>query len=128
MIDRDGRIVFGSLLAFVLILSASLVVEFQFGIELREFPFLSFLVFAGVAVAAPQLYLAATDDAVPARIRIQFATVATAVFATVFAGNATGIRYLLIATIGGCAVVGLVGYELLTGYRDSSEESATRVR
>ncbi|MXV61742.1 hypothetical protein GS429_06615 [Natronorubrum sp. JWXQ-INN-674] len=127
MIDRESRIVFGSLLLFVLIVTGSAIAEFQFGFALQDRPLLSLLLFGGVAVAAPQLYLAATDDEVPPRTRIQFAAVTIAVFATLFAGNAEGISYLLIAAIGSLAVLGLVCYELLIGYRASSEESVTRV-
>ncbi|ELY47662.1 hypothetical protein [Natronorubrum sulfidifaciens] len=125
MIDRNSRIVFGSLLLFVLALAGSIIVELQYGIVLREYPILSFLLFAGVAIAAPQLYLAATDDDVPPRTRVQFAAVATAVLALAFAGTADGGRSLLITTIGACAVFGLVCYELLIEYRASSEESPT---
>lgn len=128
MIDREGRIVFGSLLLLVLILAVSIIAERQFGFVLHDRPLLSFLLFAGVAVAAPQLYLAATDDEVSRRSRLQFAAVATAVFATVFAGNADGLTYLVIATIGACSVLGIVTYELFLGYRASSEESPVQVR
>lgn len=128
MIDRDGRIVFGAFLLFVLVLAGSVLVELQYGVALRDDPVASFVVFAGIAVAAPQLYLAAADDQVPARIRIQFAGVATAVFAIVFAGNATGVRYLVIAGAGAVAIFGLVSYELLTWYRDSDDGGAVRVR
>ncbi|WP_339104890.1 hypothetical protein [Haloterrigena salinisoli] len=130
MIDRDGRIVFGALLSLVLVLTLSIVVEAQLGVGLREYPVLSFLVFAGLALAAPQLYLAATDDETrdhdPARSRVQFAAVATAVFALAFADDASGISYLAIATIGSCAVIGLVCYEALRWHRGSSEGSLSQ--
>ena len=128
MIDRDGRIVLGGLLLFVLVLTGSLIADAQFGVSLRDYPLLSVLVFAGVAVVAPQLYLAATDDEIPSRVRIQFAAVATAVFAVAFAGNAEGVRYLLIAAIGACSVLVLVCYELLVGYRASGDESTPRIQ
>lgn len=126
MIDRNGRIVFGGFLLFVLVLSGSIIVDVQFGLELRDYPLLSFLLFAGMAIAAPQLYLAVTDDDVPPRTRVQFAAIATAVFAIVFAGSVDDFRSLLIAAIGTGALFGLVCYELLVGYRDSSEESPTK--
>lgn len=128
MIDRSGRIVFGSLLALVLILASSVVLEQQFGAGLQDYPLLAFLVFAGVALAGPQLYLAATDEDGPTRSRVQFAAIAVAVFATVFAGNAEGVRYLLIATIGACSVFGLVCYELLSWYQPPGEETAIWTR
>ncbi len=126
MIDRNGRIVFGALLVLVLILTVSAIAEFQYGFELSDYPLLSFLLFAGVAVVAPQLYLAMTDDHVPPRSRIQFAAVTTAVFAIVFAGIADGVRSLLIAAIGTCALFGLISYEVLIGYRATGDESPTR--
>ena len=128
MIDRDGRIVFGSLLLLVLVLTGSIVADNQFGVALGDYPVLAFLVFAGVALAAPQLYLAATDDEVPTRTRVQFAAVGTAVFALAFVDDATGVRYLVIATIGACSVVALVGYEALRWHRRTSEGSPSQVR
>ncbi|ELZ15156.1 hypothetical protein C477_18250 [Haloterrigena salina JCM 13891] len=132
MIDRDGRIVFGSLLALILVLTVSIVVEEQFGVGLREYPVLSFLVFAGLALAVPQLYLAATDDETadddPTRSRVQFAAVATAVFALAFADDASGISYLVIAGIGSGAVIALVCYEALRWHHGSSEGSLSQAR
>jgi len=61
MIDRDGRVVFGSLLVFVVAVAGSIVVEQQTGVALRDRPLLAFLVFAGIGVALPQLYLAVTE-------------------------------------------------------------------
>lgn len=127
MLDRTGRVVFGSFLAFVLVLTIGVVAESQFGVSLADYPFLSFLLFAG-AVATPQLYLAVTDDEVPTRGRVQFAAIATAVLAVAFAATADGVRYLLIATVGACAITGLVWYELLVAYRASSDESGTHAR
>jgi len=51
MIDRDGRVVFGSLLVFVVAVAGSIVVEQQTGVALRDRPLLAFLVFAGIGVA-----------------------------------------------------------------------------
>ena len=127
MIDRDGRIVFGSLLALVLALSASIVVENQFGVALSEYSVASFLLFVAV-LAAPQLYLAATDETGPTRHRVQFAALATAVFAIAFADTADGVRYLLIALVGAAAVVALLCYEALVWHRDSSGGISWQVR
>lgn len=121
MIDREGRVIFGSLLVFVLALGGSIVVERQFGIALRDRPLLSFLLFAGVAVALPQLYLAATGDGDRSRSRLRFAAVGTAVFAVAFATDADGVQYLLIAGIGTGSLLGLLGYEALSGYHTMSE-------
>lgn len=128
MLGRDDRIVFGSFLLFVLVLAGSIVVELQWGVSLRDDPAASFVVFAGVAVAAPQLYLARVDDEVPARVRVQFAGIATAAFAIVFAGTADGLRELVIAGAGAVAIVGLVSFELLTWYRTEGDDGAVRVR
>lgn len=126
MFDRDARVVFGAFLAFVLLLAGSLVVENLYGPSLLEYPILSLLVFAGLAVVAPQLYLAATDETVPPRSRVQFAAIATAAFATAFAGTTDGAQYLVLATIGAAAIFALVCYELLVEYRASSDGRATR--
>ncbi|WP_436347208.1 hypothetical protein [Natronorubrum sp. FCH18a] len=122
MIDRDGRIVFGSLLVFVVILTGSNIADHQFGVSLHDHPLLSFLVFAGIAVVVPQLYLAATDDEPWPRERIQFVAVATAVFATLFAADATGIRYLVLASIGAVSLFALVCYEVLRWHRMTIDE------
>lgn len=126
MIDRESRIIFGSFLVFVLVHAGSIVVDHQFGIGLQDLPFLSFL-FASVAVALPQLYLADTDDGSHPRSRLRFAAVATAAFAVAFTADADGARYLLIATIGTGSLLGLVCYEALSGYRAANDETVTRI-
>ncbi|WP_222920089.1 hypothetical protein [Natrinema sp. SYSU A 869] len=128
MIDREGRVIFGSLLLVVLALAGSIVVDRQFGVAIRDRPLLAFLLFAGVAVALPQLYLAVTDDDEDrSRSRLRFAAVAMATFAIAFAADADGGRHLLIALIGISSIVALVCYEVLTDYRTTSDESVTRV-
>ncbi|OAQ53508.1 hypothetical protein HTG_08495 [Natrinema mahii] len=117
MIDREGRVLFGSLLVFVLAVAVSVVLEGQFGTSLRDGPVVAVLLFAGVAVAVPQLYLAVTDAAISPRSRLRFAALATAVFAVAFAAEAEGLRELVIATIGTGALLALVCYEGITGYR-----------
>ncbi|WP_440770083.1 hypothetical protein [Natronorubrum sp. DTA28] len=122
MIDREGRIVFGSLLVFVVALTGSNIAEHQFGASLHDHPVLSFLVFGGIAVVGPQLYLAATEEEPWSRERIQFVTVATAVFATLFAADASGIWYLVLAFIGACSLFALVCYEVLRWHRMTVDE------
>src|SRR6056297_1829614 len=122
MIDREGRVVFGSFLAFVLLIACSVVVERQTGIALRERPLVSFLLVGGVAIALPQLYLAYTETGARSRTRLRFAAVTTAVFAIAFADDAAGVRYLLLATIGTGALLGLLCYEALSGYRAVSDD------
>ncbi|QCS43807.1 hypothetical protein [Natrinema versiforme] len=132
MLDREDRIIFGSLLLLVLALSGSLVVDRQFGLGIQDWPLLSYLLFAGVAVALPQLYLAVTDgersrNGDRSRSRLRFAAVATAAFAIAFAADAEGLAHLVIGLIGSGSLVALVCYEVLTDYRAESDESVTRV-
>lgn len=127
MIDREGRIVFGSLLSLVLALAGSIVVDQQFGIAVRERPVLSFLLVAGIAVALPHLYLAVTDDEDRFRSRLRFAAVTTAAFALAFTAEAEGVGYLLIATIGTGSIVALVCYEILAEYGAENDDSVTRI-
>lgn len=127
MIDREGRIIFGSLLLLVLALAGSIIVDRQFGIAVRDRPVLSFLLFAGIVVALPHLYLAATDEEVRFRSRLRFAAVTTAAFALAFTAEAEGIGYLLIAATGTGSIVALVCYEVLVEYGDGTDDSVTRV-
>lgn len=122
MIDREGRVIFGSFLAFVVTVSGSMVVERQTGVALRDRPLLAFVLFAGIAVALPQLYLALAETGARSRSRLRFAAVTTAVFAVAFADDASGARYLLIAAIGTGSILGLLCYEALEGYRAVSDE------
>ncbi|TMT85432.1 hypothetical protein E2L06_02000 [Haloterrigena sp. H1] len=122
MIDREGRIVFGSLLAFVIAVAGSVVLERQTGITLREWPLAVFFLVVGVAIVFPQLYLALTEAGARSRTRLRFAAVTTAVFAVAFADDAAGARYLLLATIGTGALLGLLCYEALSGYRAVSDD------
>ncbi|QLK24975.1 hypothetical protein HYG81_12755 [Natrinema zhouii] len=128
MIDREGRVIFGSLLAFVVIVSGSMVVERQTGVALRDRPLLAFVLFAGIAVALPQLYLALAEPGPRSRSRLRFAAVTTAVFAVAFADDASGTRYLLIAAIGTGSILGLLCYEALEGYRAVSDEISFDLR
>ncbi|AFO59430.1 MULTISPECIES: hypothetical protein [Natrinema] len=128
MIDREGRVIFGSLLLVVLSLAGSIAVERQFGVGIWDRPFLAFLLFAGVTVAVPQLYLAATDDNEGRfRSRVRFAAVATATLAIVFAADADGGRHLVIALLGTGSIVALVCYEVVADYRTPSDDSVTGV-
>ncbi|PGF15485.1 hypothetical protein CP556_04635 [Natrinema sp. CBA1119] len=122
MIDREGRVVFGSLLVFVVAVAGSIVVEQQTGVALRDRPLFAFLVFAGIGVALPQLYLAVTETGPRSRSRLRFAAVATAVFAVAFADDASGARYLLIASIGTGSILAVLCHEALEGYRAVSDE------
>ena len=122
MIDREGRVVFGSLLAFVIAVSVSVVLERQAGITLREWPLAVFVLVVGVAIVFPQLYLAWTETGARSRTRLRFAAVTTTVLAVAFARGTAGERYLLLATIGTGALFALLCYEALSGYRTASDD------
>ncbi len=122
MIDREGRIVFGSLLAFVLVVAGSVVLERQVGITLREWPLAVFFLVVGVAIVFPQLYLAWTETGTRSRTRLRFVAVTTAAFAVAFANETAGARYLLLAAIGTGALLSLLCYEALSGYRAVSDD------
>jgi hypothetical protein len=125
MIDREGRILFGSLLLLVLALAGSIVVDRQFGMAVRDRPGLSFLLFAGIAVALPHLYLAVTDDEDRRRSRLRFAAITTAAFALAFTGEAEGGAYLLIAATGTGSIAALVCYEVLVEHGAGTDDSVT---
>jgi len=122
MIDREGRVVFGSFLAFVLLVACSAVIERQTGIALRKEPLVAFLLVGGVAIALPQLYLAYTEGGARSRTRLRFVAVTTAAFAVAFADDAAGARYLLLAAFGTGALLSLLCYEALSGYRTVSDD------
>ncbi|WP_137291351.1 hypothetical protein [Natronorubrum halophilum] len=123
MLSHENRVILGSIILLVLAVLGAVVVDTYLGISLGANPVLSFLVFAGIVVVAPQLYLATTDEDVSPRSRVRFAVIATGVFAAMFAGNAEGLESRIILTIAGGAFVGLVCYEFFAGYRSSSNES-----
>ena len=126
MIDREGRVVFGSLLAFVLAVSVSVVLERQAGMTVRESPLVVFVLVVGVAIGFPQLYLAwtgtGTERGTRSRTRLRFVAVTTAVFAVAFAHETAGTRYVLLAVVGIGALVALLCYEALSGYRAASDD------
>ena len=117
MIDREGRVILGAFLAFVIAVATSIVIERQTGFTLHGRPLFAFLLFTGPAVVLPQLYLARTDVEPGPRSRVRFAAIATAAFAVAFADEATGSYYLLLAVIGTGSLLGLICYEALVEYR-----------
>ncbi|SEW21280.1 hypothetical protein [Natrinema salifodinae] len=122
MLDREGRVVFGSFLMFVLAITGATVVGSRFDVALGDWPLVSLLLFAGVAVALPQLYLARIGAAATPRSRVRVAAVATASFAVAFAADAEGVRHLLLAAVGTGALLSAFCYEGLAGYRDVGGE------
>ena len=86
MISRENRIIGASLaLLFVMVLFVLPVAEDVLGLALSDQPLAAFVLFAGLAVLGPQLYLARTDEDVSPRTRVRFAVVVTAIFALTFA-------------------------------------------
>ncbi|SER53765.1 hypothetical protein [Natrinema salaciae] len=134
MFDREGRVISGSFLVIVLALAGSAVAENQLGIGLHDRPFPSFLLFAGVAVVVPQLYLAFTgdrdggSDGDRSRTRLRFTAIATAVFAAAFAAEADGLAHLAIGTLGAGSLLGLLCYEALETYQTASEGRVIQLR
>ena len=86
MVSRENRVIGTSLaLLFAVVLFVLPVLENPLGLALSDQPLAAFVLFAGLAVLGPQLYLARTDEDVSPRTRVRFAVVVTAVFALAFA-------------------------------------------
>jgi len=86
MVSRENRVIGASLaLLFVVVLFVLPVAEDALGLALSDQPLAAFVLFAGLAVLGPQLYLARTDEDVSPRTRIRFAAVATAIIGLTFA-------------------------------------------
>lgn len=74
--------------------------------------------FAGLTFLAPQLYLARTgDDRADPRTRIRFGVLATAFVLVLNAGAVAPPGGYALGGLAVALCLGLVGYELLTGYR-----------
>lgn len=123
MLSRENRVILGSFCLALVVLAAIIVAEQWLGITDSNYPVLAFLIFAGLTVGLPQLYLARTDTTVSPRSRVRFAVIVTMVFAAGFSGTTDGLQAKLIGAIGGGAFLGLVCYELYAGYRDSATDS-----
>ncbi|WP_121741984.1 hypothetical protein [Natronorubrum halophilum] len=126
MLSHENRVILGSIILSVLAVLGAVVVDTYLVISLGANPVLSFLVFGGIVVVVPQLYLAVTDEDVSPRSRVRFAVIATGVFAVMFARDAAALESRIILTVGGGAFVGLVCYEFLAGYRASSDDPSAR--
>lgn len=140
MLSRENRIILGSLLLFVGVIVTLLPLEDALGTAVLEQPLVAFLLFTGLIVAVPQLYLAATDDDVSPRTRVRFTVIVTGIFAVMFAEPAAlegslglslftdleALQHALIVAIGVGAFVGLVWYEFLAGYRSSGDDATAR--
>ena len=125
MLSRENRVILGSFLLAGVVLAGIIFAEFWLGIRFSDYPVIAFLLFAGLTVGLPQMYLAKTDTTVSPRSRVRFAVIVTMVFAAGFAQNADGIQQTLILAIGASAFLGLVGHEFVAGYRESSRNDPT---
>ena len=122
MLSHENRVILGSFCLALVVLAGVTVTEQVLGIRYSSYPVVAFLMYAGVAVGLPQLYLARTDTTVSPRSRVRFAVIVTMVFAAGFAGMADGLQARLIVGIAGAAFLALVGYEFYAGYRESTTE------
>lgn len=120
MLSRENRVILGSFCLALIVIAGVTVAERWFGVTYGDYPLVAFLLFAGVTVALPQLYLARTDTTVSPRSRVRFAVIVTMVFAAGFAGTADGLQAMVIVGIGGAAFLGLVAHEFYAGYRDAT--------
>lgn len=124
MLSRENRVILGSFLLATVVFAGVIVAELWFDVRFDDHPVLAFLIFAGLVVCLPQLYLARTDTTVSPRSRVRFAVIVTMVFAAGFVGNADGIQGTLIVVIAGAAFLGLVCYEFYAGYQDSTTDTS----
>ncbi|ELY42717.1 hypothetical protein [Natronorubrum tibetense] len=124
MVSRENRVILGSFLLLVVAAAAITATEQWLDLRYGDNPFLAFLLFAGLAVAVPQLYLARTDTDVDPRSRVRFAVIATMVFAAMFAESTDELQSQLILAIAGGAFLVLVAAEFVLGYRGSATDGA----
>ncbi|WP_436347207.1 hypothetical protein [Natronorubrum sp. FCH18a] len=122
MVSRENRVILGSFLLLAAAVAGILVAEQWLAVRYGDNPLLAFLLFAGLAVAVPQLYLATTDADVDPRSRVRFAVIATMVFATMFAESTDQFQSRVILAIAGGAFLVLVAAEFVMGYRGSTTD------
>ena len=119
---RENRVIVGAfvcfLLAVVVVVYADRVLELPV-----DGPLVIYVLFAGIGIVGPQLYLATRDDDdVSARSRVRFAVLAALVLAVVFGGT-DGWQERLVLGIGVVAYVGYVAHQLAAGYRTSARSA-----
>ena len=124
MVSRENRVILGSVLLLAVAVAAIIAAEQWLDLRYGDNPLLVFLLFAGLAVVVPQLYLARTDAEVDPRSRVRFAVIATMVFAVMFAESTADRQSQLILTIAGGAFLVLVAAEFVLGYRGSATDGA----
>jgi hypothetical protein len=119
VLSRENRAILGSFLLTGLVFVGVVIAERQFGTTVSGSRLLLFLLYAGLCVCVPQLYLAKTDTTVAPRSRVRFAVLMTLIFAGNLSKNTGQLQDRLIVAVGGGAFLALVGYEFVAGYRDS---------
>ncbi|AXR83149.1 hypothetical protein [Natrarchaeobaculum sulfurireducens] len=133
MLSRENRVIGASVALLVAIALVVLpVAEDTLGLALSDQPLAAFVLFAGLAVLGPQLYLARTDEEISPRTRVRFAVVVSAVFALTFAepgavdwsegtallADLETLQHAVLVVVAVGSLVGLVCYEFVAGYRD----------
>ncbi len=114
MVSRENRVLLAATGAVLL----ALVVVAATGVG-GESAALAALLFAGLGVLAPQLYLAATDDEVPARTRVRVGVGVTLFLLWGQLATADAAAKPILAAASVVLVLGLLGYEFRAGYRSA---------
>lgn len=114
MLSRENRVfLVSTLLTFVLLFAAAIA-----GVGDGN-AVLVILIFGGVGILAPQIYLARTGTEVPARTRIRIATLLTLFFVSGIYGTAPDGQKSAVGILAAALVVGLIVHEARAGYRES---------
>lgn len=61
MLSRENRVILGSFLLFAVSIAGIAVADQRLDVRFADYPLVAFLVFAGLTIVGPQLYLARTD-------------------------------------------------------------------
>lgn len=133
MVSHENLVIAGSFVLLVIAVIGLHALERVLGIAVSQHPLVAFLVVVGIAIVLPQLYLARTDDELSPRTRVRFAAAAIAAFALLFASDvllsglgpapledAETVQNLAILAIGAVALLAMLGYEAVAGYRSSA--------
>src|SRR6056297_2535991 len=77
MVSHENRVIAGAMLFTAAILATLFAAESWLGFRLSEAPLVGFLLFTGVSIWLPQLYLARTDTTVDPHLRLRVAVLLT---------------------------------------------------
>lgn len=123
MVSRESRVIGVALLLAFALAGLYWQLSWQYGVLEDWSQLISFLIFAVVAIALPQAYLARTDETSAARLRHQTVVLVLLLFGSVFSVNATTWEVVGIWSV---VVVGIVlvgGHYFMEGYRESQTAS-----